>query len=54
MSNVAQDFDSFEFMRGQQDCIDGEECLVDASDSYMRGYGTQYEWEQIKTNQSEV
>ena len=42
------DFSS-EFMQGQIDCIAGKPHKVGVSESYTRGYSTQYELEQIKT-----
>ena len=41
-----------EFLRGQQACKDGRKCPVEASEAFQRGYGTEYELEQIKTWES--
>ena len=40
---------STDFMAGQQDCIQGIEHKPARSFDYDRGYSTQYELEQIKT-----
>jgi hypothetical protein len=41
--------DVSEFMQGQRDCRDGVDHKAGQSDSYNRGYATQYEWEQIQS-----
>ena len=38
-----------EFMQGQMDCMAGKPHKLGVSESYTRGYSTQYELEQIKT-----
>ena len=40
-----------EFLNGQLACKSGNECPVDASDDFIRGYATQYQSEQILSNQ---
>ena len=40
---------STDFIAGQQDCIKGIEHKAGDSTDYDRGYSTQYELEQIKT-----
>ncbi len=41
--------DVSEFMQGQRDCRDGVDHKAGQSDSYDRGYATQYEYEQIQS-----
>lgn len=41
------------FLQGQKDCEAGKESKPDMPEAYYRGYGTQYELEQIKTEMSE-
>ena len=36
-----------DFLQGQEDCREGKSHEAGKSDSYDRGYSTQYEWEQI-------
>lgn len=56
MGNAApkldNDFDSSEFLAGQNDCAEGKEHKSGRSESYDRGYSTQYQMEQIRDNQS--
>jgi len=42
---------STEFLQGQQDCKDGK-IPRGTADAYNRGYGAQYEMEQIQTELS--
>lgn len=51
--STAEDINADEFLRGQQACIDGEECPEGASESFERGYRAQYGMEQIQTFLSE-
>lgn len=39
--------DSVEYIDGMKACRSGKPCPVDASDEFVRGYGVQYELEQI-------
>jgi len=43
---------SDEFIAGQIACREGKECPVSASDAFERGFGAQYEMEQIQTELS--
>ena len=36
-----------EFMNGQLACQKGEQCPVGASEEFKRGYGAEYEWQQV-------
>lgn len=36
-----------EFLAGQSACSKGKPCPADASDAFKRGYGAQYELEQM-------
>ena len=42
--------DVFEFARGQKDCRDGLPARIDESRDYQRGYGFEYEMQEIKSN----
>lgn len=44
--------DADEFLRGQRDCKDGVPHKPGQSDSYDRGYSTEYEREQIMSELS--
>jgi len=44
--------DADEFLRGQRDCRDGIPHREGQSDSYNRGYATEYEREQVMTELS--
>lgn len=50
MSNV----DAQEWFKGATDCDEGRPAKKDASESYNRGYATQYERDQINTEVSEA
>ena len=41
-----------EFLRGQRDCKEGIAHKSDQSEAYDRGYGAQYELEQLETEMS--
>ena len=41
-----------EFLRGQQACSKGEQCPTGASPAFKRGYGAQYELEQMLEHNS--
>ena len=43
-----------EFMRGQQDCMDGNPHQSGQSEEYDRGYAAQYELEEVTTALSEM
>ena len=47
--DIDQEIDVSEFMQGQRDCKAGIEHKAGQSDSYDRGYATQYELEQIES-----
>lgn len=36
-----------DFLQGQQDCQEGKQAKENASDAYNRGYGAEYEMQQI-------
>ena len=36
-----------EFMNGQLACQKGEQCPAGASEEFKRGYGAEYEWQQV-------
>ena len=42
-----------EFIDGQYACYKGWDCPADASEAFVRGFGAQYELEQVKTHRSE-
>jgi hypothetical protein len=50
--NEAIDIISDDFLRGQRDCMEGKPHQLGESESYDRGYGAEYESEQIKTEMS--
>lgn len=39
-----------DFLRGQRDCKDGKDLKLGDTDDYYRGYGAQYELEQIQAH----
>ena len=46
------DFNTTEFLNGQRCYLDNKECPVNASPSFQRGYGVEYEKVEIATHQS--
>lgn len=40
----------YEFMLGDLACFCGDPCPADASESFKRGYGVRYEFEQMMTS----
>ena len=48
----ARDIVADDFLRGQRDCKNGMPHKSGQSESYDRGYGAQYEAEQIQTEMS--
>jgi len=43
-----------EYLRGAGDCKAGRPAKTDAHPDYNRGYGKQYEFEQVKTEMSDT
>lgn len=43
---------AIDFVDGQQDCRDGREADESRSPDYTRGYGAEYELEQIRSHRS--
>lgn len=48
----ARDIVADDFLRGQRDCKNGEPHKSGQSESYDRGYGAEYEKEQVLTEMS--
>jgi hypothetical protein len=48
------DIQEQDFLQGVTDCDEGRPAKQDASESYNRGYATQYERDQINTEVSEA
>ena len=46
------DINATEFLNGQRCYLDNKECPVNASPSFQRGYGVEYEKAEINTHQS--
>ena len=42
-----------DFIDGQKACAEGKSCPDMASEAFVRGFGAQYELEQVKTHRSE-
>lgn len=51
--SAAEDFNADEFMRGQRDCAEGIPHQAGRSESYDRGYASQYEWNELQGEISE-
>lgn len=45
---------SDEYIQGFLDCVDGLPARDDMSEDYIRGYGDQYQMEQIRSYRCEV
>jgi len=46
------DINATEFLNGQRCYLDNKECPVNASPSFQRGYGVEYEKAEIETHKS--
>lgn len=42
-----------DFLQGEQDCMDGIAHKLGMSEDYNRGYAARYQFEQIKSNQTQ-